>query len=225
MFTNLIEKESESSLKRNPERFDWFYDDENRLFFLENNTGRKRFARLVNCDFCSVEFCIRLNDKNKYCSKECSQKSSRLKRVIINCSNCNKEIERTGSRVAKSKNGLHFCDRKCKENAQKIGGIPELQPSHYGDGLSTYADKAFKKYGEKCVNCDISFRPLLEVHHIDGNRENAEIENLEVVCKNHHLLRHLRKNEKTDDWVLDFKYLTPRDMLEFFLAGLLKNKG
>lgn len=218
MFTNLIEEEKSIVKNRNSEKFNWFKNEEGRIFFIENNTGKKRFGRLINCAQCNSQICIRLNEKVKYCSRECACIASKVKRLVLTCSFCKKDILRTKTRLQRSKKGFYFCDRKCKEKAQQIGGIPEIQPSHYGDGTPSYAERAFRHYGEKCIDCDVTFKPLLEVHHIDGNRDNADIENLEVVCKNHHLLRHLRFNKKLSTWTLNYKFLTPRDMLKSIMV-------
>ena len=215
MFTDLINK-SNSIIEG--ENKSWFKDENDRIFFIENTTGRKRFGRLIDCKNCQKEICVRLKDNKVYCSRKCAQIGSRVERLKLSCSNCNKELMRTKNRLQLSKKGFNFCDRKCKEKAQEIGGIVAIQPGHYGDGTTKYANKAFKHYGQKCIDCDVTLRALLEVHHIDGDRKNASISNLEVVCKNHHLLRHLRL-KKNNEWVLDFKFLTPREKLKEIITN------
>ena len=47
-------------------------------------------------------------------------------------------------------------------------------------------------------------RPLRKgevVHHVDGNRDNNVTNNLEVVCHNCHIKRHLKK--VGDEWSYD----------------------
>lgn len=64
-----------------------------------------------------------------------------------------------------------------------------------------------------CIDCKEKRPYLLQVHHIDWNHNNNKDENLEVVCANCHVKRHLwNKN-----WVLIYwpkYYLTDRHLLK-----------
>jgi HNH endonuclease len=55
---------------------------------------------------------------------------------------------------------------------------------------STYRKRALKEYGAKCADCGLENIKVLEVHHIDENRDNNHINNLVVLCRNCHQLRH-----------------------------------
>ncbi|MDP3997718.1 MAG: HNH endonuclease [bacterium] len=44
--------------------------------------------------------------------------------------------------------------------------------------------------GEKCERCNYDKREILQVHHKDGNRQNNEINNLEIICPNCHYEEH-----------------------------------
>lgn len=47
----------------------------------------------------------------------------------------------------------------------------------------TYRDKALHYYGEKCSTCGFDEHVLLlDVHHIDEDRNNNSLENLQVLC-------------------------------------------
>lgn len=99
------------------------------------------------------------------------------------------------SSFRKSKSGLYFCNKKCKDEAQSIGGIVDIQPSHYKNG-------AYAKYGEKkkdiqsCERCGYNLHPeILQVHHSDRNRFNNKIENLEKLCPNCHLWEHYQRGD------------------------------
>ena len=93
-----------------------------------------------------------------------------------------------------------------------------MQPNHYGNGMSAYRTKAMEAFGCKCADCDTRLEFLLEVHHVDGDRTNNELNNLEVVCANHHKARHLKK--RGDGWVWNSKYITSREDLEEILKDL-----
>jgi hypothetical protein len=84
-------------------------------------------------------------------------------------------------------------------------------PSHYGDVASDYRKtmEAEKKNGCKCGEK----RPyVLLVHHIDGNDQNNVKENLEIVCANCHMIRHLKLVDGV--WCYCTLSLTPRDKIE-----------
>ncbi len=192
----------------------WMFEEkDDKFFYIEKSTGKKRYGVIKNCEYCERKFLAR-NSWSKsitVCSNFCGT-AKRVKKVEISCSWCKKTILKTPSKLKNSKHNLYFCDRVCKENAQSIGGIEKIQPNHYKDGSASYSARAFKHYGKKCCDCNISFKVFLEVHHIDGNRNNGDISNLEVVCLIHHQLRHMRLENKK--WIVDFHYLTPRDKLD-----------
>jgi hypothetical protein len=51
-----------------------------------------------------------------------------------------------------------------------------------------------KEKGHKCENCLLTewqnFPIILEIHHKDGNKQNNDIENLQILCCNCHSLTH-----------------------------------
>lgn len=77
-----------------------------------------------------------------------------------------------------------------------------------------------KLQSESEIDCEFTFKPLLMVHHIDGDRNNANINNLEIVCANHHMMRHMFFNTDIKLWCYDTKSLTPRDKLKEILANM-----
>ena len=183
------------------------------LYVLES--GIKRKAEKHYCKYCEKEFLRRKNVVNpqKYCSKKCREIGSR-KRIIVKCSNCGKDVERTPSKLKLAKHGFHFCDRNCKEEAQKLGGkCPEIRPPHFGTGTGEHNYRELMKEEIKagCIDCFNKTKYLLIVHHKDGNRQNNKKENLEVVCRNCHTKRHLYL--KNDEWCFWSVSLTPREMM------------
>lgn len=159
------------------------------------------------CLICKVPFQVEVGEHNrgqgKYCSKICANTSMKgVQRKITPqpnciCSTCNKPIYKSLSRKQNSKHGLHFCNRRCKETAQQIGGINEIQPAHYGTGKRTYREIVKRETGFTCCeNCKWDLVPeILEVHHIDRNRENNDISNLQVLCPTCHTLVHYKATD------------------------------
>jgi len=113
------------------------------------------------------------------------------------CKFCGKEFYRADSKKKCSKSGLFFCSRECKDLAQRIGGLKEIQPSHYGRVLSDYRLLAKReKPSECCERCGYGKVPgILQVHHKDRNRLNNSIDNLEIICPNCHQEEHFLNND------------------------------
>ena len=111
---------------------------------------------------------------------QCSISNSLKKCVLLKfeCAWCHKTFQRKkhGDPYSNSKSGLLFCNRACKEMAQRVGGLSEIQPSHYKDGSSNYREIAFRNFPHKCNRCGWDKEPaLLEAHHKDRNRENGAL--------------------------------------------------
>lgn len=78
-----------------------------------------------------------------------------------------------------------------------IGGIKEIQPPHYGTTKANYRQIAFNSLQNKCNMCGYDkIKEILEVHHIDCNRNNNNIYNLEILCPNCHSEKHLEIRKK-----------------------------
>jgi hypothetical protein len=136
----------------------------------------------------------------KFCSRKCSSQHTarhRIKPVAnVSCAFCNKAFYLNASKQAKSKSGLFFCCRKHKDTAQRIGGIEQIQPKHYGinNGKHSYRVRAINAYGNKCNRCGYDENSAaIVVHHIDWNHNNTKLSNLEVLCANCHAIEHWSK--------------------------------
>lgn len=68
------------------------------------------------------------------------------------------------------------------------GGIKAIQPAHYGQRADLennryYRHKALKHLGAICVKCYYSkFVEMLDVHHLNGDRSDNKLSNLQVLC-------------------------------------------
>ena len=118
------------------------------------------------------------------------------------CKKCNGPIPAHKYKNAK------FCSDRCRAafNSHKSrvkhglikvpnvgsGGNQWGKNNHqYKTGIGTYSKKTFDHYGRICNRC--SSEKNLLVHHIDHNRSNNDLSNLEVLCKkchqDHHCIR------------------------------------
>ena len=149
--------------------------------FIQDNNGKKREAVYKKCEYCGKDFLVRKAwiDTQKFCSRACSAKSKK-KRVTLNCAYCGKEFERIESHLGKSKSGLYFCCRDCKDKGQQLENGLGLRKE---TGLYAYREAAMRVYDHKCAVCGWNLDDrVLEVHHIDSDRSNNTIENLLVLC-------------------------------------------
>jgi hypothetical protein len=149
--------------------------------------GIKRKGSIYICNYCNNTFVSRINSKRKFCSKACASLANR-NRCELECSFCKSSFEVKNSKLS-TKSGLKFCSRECKDKAQSLE-YKILEIDHYGKGeYSKYAKRARKFYGEFCEICKYQeHKGILEVHHIDFIRSNNSIENLIVLCPNHHAM-------------------------------------
>ncbi len=154
-------------------------------------SGAKRRAKYINCNNCGKKILRAKSDikdyKNYYCSKQCRGEKSK-KRVILTCDYCKKDFERVIGKVNRSKNNLNFCSKDCRNKAQRLD-CKILPNSNYKSGKYAYRDMAFRKYGKICSHCGYNeFEEGLDVHHIDGDKNNNKVDNLLVLCGTHHML-------------------------------------
>lgn len=121
-----------------------------------------------------------------HCQKEAREIRFAEKRTSVECAYCGKKFDLLSSKLDKSKSGLHFCCREHKDLAQRIDSgcdFDIIRPEHYGTTSKNYRDIAFRNYSHKCAVCNWDEdEDVLEVHHIDENRNHNEKENLIILC-------------------------------------------
>lgn len=174
-----------------------------------------KYLRTVtkNCETCNEVFQASLKEhkrgNGRFCSLSCSGKRGRTPGDNCVCAWCQTGFYRSPSKKTNAKaTGLQFCSRTCKDTAQGIGGLTEIQPPHYGTTCKSYRDMAFRAYPHKCLDCGYNkHAAVLEVHHLNGNREINDIENLVIVCPTCHTERHLglRPNIDYKSQLVDIK--------------------
>jgi hypothetical protein len=152
--------------------------------------GRSRRLVAQVCQTCSKTIYAPKHVNRRFCDKTCRGLSERT-RVEKKCSWCATMFTLSPHRVGKTKSGLYFCSRGCKDRAQRLDGFSELHPSHYGTGKSgAYRLRAIKAYGARCSSCgyhqDVR---MLDVDHINGDRANGDVRNLQVLCVWCHALK------------------------------------
>ncbi len=150
----------------------------------------------VDCDYCgkSIERIAKWINHNKkhnlksYCNKSCQSKGTSINLVVV-CNACGKKIKRQPSDIKQSKTQIFYCSKLCYYTSLS-GNTSMLKDDGrhwcYKTGRSSYRKDALGYYGEKCSVCGYSVVNVLQVHHKDKNRDNNQIENLDVLCPTHH---------------------------------------
>jgi Zn finger protein HypA/HybF involved in hydrogenase expression len=151
------------------------------------------------CLYCKEKFQASLKEVNrgngKFCSRSCASKLRaalrKPKPPNVKCANCGKDFYKNESNKRGSRHSIYFCCRKCKDDAQRIGGIKEIQPPHYGTATSNYRDIAFNNKESKCESCGYDkIVEVLQVHHLDRDRNNNSQDNLQILCPTCHMEIH-----------------------------------
>ncbi len=167
------------------------------------------------CEHCGTIFVARQYDLNRgharFCSLKCNgawQAANRKfnpKEPNVECAECETSFYKNESAKKKSKSGLFFCSRACKDSAQRIGGIKEIMPAHYDSGLKNYRAICWRHHKKECVVCGED--KVVAVHHYDENHDNNDPNNLVPLCPTHHQYVHSKHKhlviEKIDKWKKD----------------------
>jgi endogenous inhibitor of DNA gyrase (YacG/DUF329 family) len=187
---------------------------EDRLWIQDGKS--KRSAEKATCEYCKKEFLRRIKNKNpvRFCSKKCWY-TTITDPIIVKCHFCGIEVVRNKSKLRDNKSGICFCSRKCRGKAISLdgGNCKELMPNHYGTSSApSYRHKCKEKILKGCVGCGEKRNFLLLIHHIDGDRQNAKNDNLECVCANCHMIRHLTFRDGI--WEYKSNSMTPLEKIK-----------
>lgn len=162
-----------------------------------------------NCEECKTEFSVIPSSEKKFCSSSCSITNSNKKRKKSSkCLECQKDI--------KYKN--KFCNNTCQQRFQRKKIYKKIE-----DGTYVAVDlRICKKYlieinGEKCMECGWNKKNTfsnsipLEVHHVDCNPDNNQLNNLKLLCPNCHALTKNWKAIKNSEGVKSERRKKRRD--------------
>ena len=143
---------------------------------------------LIECKICHNQWSfsptsLAPNNMNKHKFQGCPK----CKYVELTCPVCHKKFKRLKSNVYKN----NYCSLSCAATANNKF-IKE-------NNSFAYRRNAFENYPHKCSICGWQEdERILEVHHLDENRNNNNLDNLTILCPNCHkfLTLHLYNYEE-----------------------------
>ena len=126
------------------------------------------------------------NKQGKYCSIACAHESKK-KGTTLACDMCGKSFYRSLAELD-SISGKYFCGHSCRATYNNHLRAGEKHPN-WINGKGSYRIRAIREYGLKCFSgekCPLKGidlpRFLYEVDHINNDKKNSKIENLQVLC-------------------------------------------
>lgn len=108
------------------------------------------------------------------------------------CESCTKSFTWFGRKLTKKYEKARFCSVSCAHS----------RADYWDENATRYQTIAFKHHNRKCIVCD-EVR-ILDVHHLDENRENNDPSNLIPLCPTHHRYWHSRHKNLIEQQVLDY---------------------
>lgn len=158
---------------------------ENRMKIYTNDTVKvislyknKKTKVTIQCKICGYQWeispcMIMPSNTNTYSFSGCPE----CKYITVDCVYCGKPFKRLKSIVNKQE--LNYCSKECG-NRHKNEQIKRTDST-------AYRRNAFEFYEHKCAICGYNdCEKILEVHHIDENRDNNKLDNLIILCPNCH---------------------------------------
>lgn len=84
------------------------------------------------------------------------------------------------------------CSHSCSNTYFRSG----VDNPNWKDVGGSYRKTCFEKYKHKCLICNET--KIIDVHHLDGNRNNNDVTNLIPLCPTHHM--YLHRGQKNLIW-------------------------
>lgn len=113
------------------------------------------------------------------------KQTPKYKRIIKICPVCSNSFETLENHKREKTTCSYACSNTYFRSKEKH--------PNYTTGVGSYRNKILKI---KCNRCEYKDIPeILQIHHIDRNRANNCITNLEVLCPNCHCIEHYVKQD------------------------------
>jgi predicted nucleic acid-binding Zn ribbon protein len=158
------------------------------------NNNKSIISNKKNCLNCDNEFISLIKENRKFCSQSCAAQYNNKKRpkqkkykikTIKTCLNCGNAIKGRGKK---------FCSIKCQHIYERNEIFQKIENGDNTLSHKLYKSYLIEKHGEMCMKCGwneinpITKKVPIELEHKDGNSENNNLSNLELLCPNCHSL-------------------------------------
>lgn len=150
----------------------------------------------IRCIVCGKIFkCPIIHKRRKTCSTKCYDKY-RGSRIVGQCEWCGQDVH--GRQFGKKKE-IYFCSKQCSGKHKRWNTEPE-----------TYQKKKIwnniKNNKEiECELCHLDDIDVLTVHHMDGDRKNNDLSNLQLLCYNCHFKIHHNGSKNLEEYISELK--------------------
>ena len=126
---------------------------------------------------------IKRNKGQVFCSMVCYGLFQRREKPCVVC-----------GKMIMSKFNKKTCSRSCA-NIHRAGIVYKIgSPRSKVKSQQAIKIRLLEKRGRKCGRCNYKKYEILQVHHKDRNKNNNELDNLELICPNCHYEEHFLKN-------------------------------
>lgn len=152
------------------------------------------------CSACNIKYYVPnyRSEVSKFCSLICqNHKQYEGKRIKFTCFTCSKECTDSPCRINENRK---YCSREClevqtkdrKEQARIAKAKYRLKYNNISSAALRKAVWIFKE--KKCETCGYSeYDFCLDIHHIDKDPKNNNMDNLQVLCCICHKVLHKKK--------------------------------
>lgn len=141
----------------------------------------------TTCKCCKNKYIVFKSfiNKTKFCSRLCKDTFKKLKRKTFKCLYCNENF------LEKYSTENKFCSSKCCGLHKKEKNTVEKVLPGKSNNNRKIREYLLKTRGSSCEICLCpalhNNKPLvLQVHHRDGNSDNNNLNNIQLLCPNCH---------------------------------------
>ena len=163
-----------------------------RLHKLGCKENKITYSETLICIECGKEFIDLKKNNRKFCSQSCAasfnnKKHPKRKHIekIKNCINCDEPLSKWENK---------YCSKECETTYKQEIIFKKIENGDVTLYQRNYKKYLIHKYGNKCMKCEWDeINPTtglvpIQLEHKDGNSENHNLENLELLCPNCHSL-------------------------------------
>lgn len=141
------------------------------------------------CKFCNKALPYEDRYIKAFCNQSCAASFNNKKRankvkIKKQCNYCKIEFF-----ITKASDPKKYCNSSCKsKELQHEISLSIENKTYTGKSNKQYKNYLISKYGHKCQMCSFTEwggKPILLIlDHIDGNSDNFELSNLQIICSN-----------------------------------------